>query len=298
MEVKNSAQNEHEPDEEAYDVNRAVGEGEITIDNDEDVDKTDVLERGQADSAVSGRKVSLASEDWDTGEDYVDCEEEMIGEQTQHPTTPPPICQEEEEGEREIEEAGDVEEAGMWDNRKELPDLGSAAGLAHDYHYHPCERRDVNPNDDDDSGSPFDSDAELDEPVTDDDFDDEDDEATAPEVSIVSDYSPLKLDGKVLQTEFGRPVMRYTTFTECGVTRLQTLSERSRLYKQRLERQEASRKQQMRIMRKTHEAHLAEKQLLVRNLEDLIEEQEAKINSLEQQRKTGKLFILFLINML
>ena len=38
-------------------------------------------------------------------------------------------------------------------------------------------------------------------------------------------------------------------------------------------------------MRKSHEAHLAEKQQLVKNLEDFIEEQEAKIMQLEMTLK-------------
>ena len=54
----------------------------------------------------------------------------------------------------------------------------------------------------------------------------------------------------------------------------QNLTDKNKSYRQRLEKDEETKRQQLRIMRRTHEVHLQEKQLLIKNLEDIIAEQE------------------------
>ncbi|XP_006814107.1 kinesin-like protein KIFC3 [Saccoglossus kowalevskii] len=67
--------------------------------------------------------------------------------------------------------------------------------------------------------------------------------------------------------------------------RIKVLTDKNKLYKSSLAKEEASKKQQILIMRKTHESHLDEKRELSKNLQDVIEEQEAKIFELEAELK-------------
>ena len=62
----------------------------------------------------------------------------------------------------------------------------------------------------------------------------------------------------------------------------QNLSERNKRYRSQIEQQEASRREQTRISKKVHETQLAEKDELIRNIQDLLAGHEAK---LEQQDK-------------
>ena len=62
----------------------------------------------------------------------------------------------------------------------------------------------------------------------------------------------------------------------------QNLSERNKRYRSQIEQQEASRREQQRISKKVHETQLAEKDELIRNIQDLLAGHEAK---LEQQDK-------------
>ena len=62
----------------------------------------------------------------------------------------------------------------------------------------------------------------------------------------------------------------------------QNLSERNKRYRSQIEQQEASRREQQRIFKKVHETQLAEKDELIRNIQDLLAGHEAK---LEQQDK-------------
>ncbi|XP_077982296.1 kinesin-like protein KIFC3 [Glandiceps talaboti] len=67
--------------------------------------------------------------------------------------------------------------------------------------------------------------------------------------------------------------------------RIKLLTDKNKQYKSKLFKEESSKKQQIRIMRKTHEAHLDEKRELIRNLQDVIDEQEYKIFELETELK-------------
>ena len=68
---------------------------------------------------------------------------------------------------------------------------------------------------------------------------------------------------------------------------MQTYRENARKYRSRCEKEQRSKVQQIKIMRKTHESHLKEKRQLIRNLQDIIEEQEIRISELEGE-VTGK----------
>ena len=57
----------------------------------------------------------------------------------------------------------------------------------------------------------------------------------------------------------------------------QTLNDKNKVYCQRVKREEVNKKQQLKIIRLTHEAHLSEKQMLITNLEAIVDEQEARI---------------------
>ncbi|XP_070574041.1 kinesin-like protein KIFC3 isoform X3 [Ptychodera flava] len=70
--------------------------------------------------------------------------------------------------------------------------------------------------------------------------------------------------------------------------RIKMLTDNNKQYKTRLTKEETSKKQQIRIMRKTHEAHLDEKRELIKSLQDIIEEQESKIFDLEAELKGVK----------
>ncbi|XP_074646224.1 kinesin-like protein KIFC3 [Tubulanus polymorphus] len=65
--------------------------------------------------------------------------------------------------------------------------------------------------------------------------------------------------------------------------RIKTLTDKCKQYKQKLTREEFTKKQQIKIMRKSHEVNLEEKQGMIAHLEELLEEQETKIGELEKQ---------------
>lgn len=58
---------------------------------------------------------------------------------------------------------------------------------------------------------------------------------------------------------------------------LQNLSEKNKKYKQKLEKEEMTKRQQMRILCKTQEINLMEKDKLIGNLQSLVEEQEGRL---------------------
>ena len=60
------------------------------------------------------------------------------------------------------------------------------------------------------------------------------------------------------------------------------MSEKNRKYKQKLEKEELTKRQQMRILCKTQEINLMEKEKLIENLQGLVEEQENRILDMEQ----------------
>ena len=187
--------------------------------------------------------------------------------------------------------------------------LDEEDGVVFDYYDHPMDRvYDPHHSEPREVGdwSPYDTDPELDEPVTD---DSSEEDVAAPETIIVSDYKPVEselsdaasstepMEGAVGGTDDGTSgivTVKCNTFKEYPLTHFQTLTERSKSYKQRLEREETTRRTQMRIMRKQHEAHLAEKQTLIRNLEDVIEEQEANIAALNSHIK-GEMIVSFIM---
>ena len=78
-------------------------------------------------------------------------------------------------------------------------------------------------------------------------------------------------------------VQYYDTFQEHTVWYFQTLTEHRRQYQLRLEREESSRRTQLRILRKTHDTHLQEKLQLINRLERVIREQECRITLLQGQ---------------
>ena len=61
----------------------------------------------------------------------------------------------------------------------------------------------------------------------------------------------------------------------------QNCKDKIRQYKSRLEREENTKKQQLKIMRKTHDVQIHEKEKLINNLQSLVEEQEDRIKELE-----------------
>lgn len=62
---------------------------------------------------------------------------------------------------------------------------------------------------------------------------------------------------------------------------LQNLSEKNKKYKQKLEKEEMTKRQQMRILCKTQEINLMEKDKLIGNLQSLVEEQEGRLMEAE-----------------
>ena len=65
------------------------------------------------------------------------------------------------------------------------------------------------------------------------------------------------------------------------VMNFQNCKDKIRQYKTRLEREETTKKQQLKIMRKTHEVQIQEKEKLINNLQGLLDEQEEIIKDLE-----------------
>jgi hypothetical protein len=63
--------------------------------------------------------------------------------------------------------------------------------------------------------------------------------------------------------------------------RIRTLNEKHQGFKEALRREESIKRHQLLIMKKTHETQLEIKNSLIRNLEDIIDEQEARIFNLE-----------------
>ena len=77
----------------------------------------------------------------------------------------------------------------------------------------------------------------------------------------------------------------YSFFCDLHIFHFQTYRENARKYRSRCEKEQRSKAQQIKIMRKTHESHLEEKRQLIRNLQDIIEEQETRIFELEGELK-------------
>lgn len=67
----------------------------------------------------------------------------------------------------------------------------------------------------------------------------------------------------------------------------QNCKDKIRHYKTRLEREENNKRQQLKILRKTHETQLQEKEQLVDNLQAIIVEQDERIKELEEHGKVG-----------
>lgn len=59
------------------------------------------------------------------------------------------------------------------------------------------------------------------------------------------------------------------------------MTDKTASYKSKLQKAESNKKSQIKILKKTHESQLAMKAELIHNLEELIEEQESKIEELE-----------------
>ena len=76
-------------------------------------------------------------------------------------------------------------------------------------------------------------------------------------------------------------IQYYDIVHEDTVWYFQTLTEHSRQYQRRLEREENSRRTQLRILRKTHDTHLQEKLQLINSLEKVICQQENRLSQLQ-----------------
>ena len=63
------------------------------------------------------------------------------------------------------------------------------------------------------------------------------------------------------------------------------MTDKTSSYKTRLQKLESSKKSQIKILKKTHESQIQMKADLINNLEELIEEQEGKIDELEKRIK-------------
>ena len=61
--------------------------------------------------------------------------------------------------------------------------------------------------------------------------------------------------------------------------------DKNKSYRAKLEKDEASKKQQLKIVSRTHQLALQEKERLIKSLEDLTVEQESKIAELEARIK-------------
>ena len=57
------------------------------------------------------------------------------------------------------------------------------------------------------------------------------------------------------------------------------LNEKNKAYTIRLDKEESRKKQQLAILRKTHDTVIQEKNMLIGELEAVIDEQESKLNS-------------------
>lgn len=68
----------------------------------------------------------------------------------------------------------------------------------------------------------------------------------------------------------------------------QTLTDKNKHYKSRLEKEEVTKRQQMKILCKTQETQLQEKDNLISNLRSIIEEHEEQILDMEK-KINGKL---------
>ncbi|XP_021358280.1 kinesin-like protein KIFC3 isoform X2 [Mizuhopecten yessoensis] len=64
--------------------------------------------------------------------------------------------------------------------------------------------------------------------------------------------------------------------------KVKTLTDKTKHYKSRLEREESTKRQHMKILCKTQETQLQEKENLISNLQGLLEENEARVQQLEQ----------------
>ncbi|XP_071785181.1 kinesin-like protein KIFC3 isoform X1 [Asterias amurensis] len=69
------------------------------------------------------------------------------------------------------------------------------------------------------------------------------------------------------------------------ILQVKNFRDNAKKYRSRCEKEQANKWQQIKIMRKTHESHLNEKRQLIRNLQDIIEEQEGRIFELESELK-------------
>ncbi|XP_022100934.1 kinesin-like protein KIFC3 [Acanthaster planci] len=69
------------------------------------------------------------------------------------------------------------------------------------------------------------------------------------------------------------------------ILQVKNFRENAKKYRARCEKEQANKWQQIKIMKKTHESHLDEKRQLIRNLQDIIEEQEGRIYELESEIK-------------
>ncbi|XP_072024813.1 kinesin-like protein KIFC3 [Amphiura filiformis] len=97
-----------------------------------------------------------------------------------------------------------------------------------------------------------------------------------------NDYSTTSsADLEVLQKELEEKDRQ----REDLLLKVKTYRENARKYRSRCEKEQRSKAQQIKIMRKTHESHLEEKRQLIRNLQDIIEEQETRIFELEGELK-------------
>ncbi|XP_078608342.1 kinesin-like protein KIFC3 isoform X1 [Branchiostoma floridae x Branchiostoma japonicum] len=67
--------------------------------------------------------------------------------------------------------------------------------------------------------------------------------------------------------------------------KVKSLQDKNKQYKSRLGKEEENKKQQIKIMRKTHDHNLQEKQNLINNLQDVIDEQETRIFEMEAEKR-------------
>ena len=87
--------------------------------------------------------------------------------------------------------------------------------------------------------------------------------------------------------ENGTMISLYNIYEDYTVWHFQMLSDKNKSYKMKLDKEETSKRQQLKIMRRTHEAHMQEMQNLINNLQDVVEEYENKSQPVDENILQG-----------
>ncbi|XP_033117249.1 kinesin-like protein KIFC3 [Anneissia japonica] len=106
------------------------------------------------------------------------------------------------------------------------------------------------------------------------DTDTDSEEELVKDDATVAKYEAMKKEIEGLNSQREELLLKVKNFRES-----------TKKYKSRCEKEQNSKWQQIKIMRKTHETHLDDKRSVIKNLQDVIEEQETRIYELEGEVK-------------